>query len=702
MSDLDSATKRRKVRKGTKNCWECRRRKVRCIFSTPKNPVCNNCARRKTLCVSQEDCEPPSALTPTRNDQVEVRINRVEERVGRLGHTHNPGEADLSRPSPSSFENHSDFTALNSSSGCTPELEANISVPARSERQRQPASSGNKYEDLNRKFLAAWPSEHELELICALPVGLSSHLHCEMCRPNSSGDMHTADLLRLPPPGAHPVLFARKLLLLGTFLQGVIPSSTKDMQDRGLFHRPIMHRVVDTAIDLVTTKDELLGSIEAIECIALEAMYHNYTGNLHRAWMSTRRAIAVAQSMALHRGFASPSLRTLDPNTRSELDPSHLTFRLAEMDAYLSVMLGLQTSSLETRHLTSDTALAACTPSERMQRIHHIAQAHIIARSTSDTHDLASAHDIDLMLRKAAAEMSPQWWQPPNFASPDTTGGEGQESIMHSMIRTMDQFTHYHLLLRLHLPYLLRPSAPPHHHYTSKIVAVTTSRELLTRFLAFRASNPAHYYCRGSDFLAFIATTVLCVAHITNHGSVGCGEGSEGFAFLAHSRMSDRGLMERALDVVETTHGAPGTDAIASKISRIVRDLLVIEANAAGGTLYSATSCEARDEELECEGKMVDEGRSMRVHVPHFGSIDFVKGRVERGPDASRTSVSHAADKGAHGLAFDFEQGGQSLDGEEFAWDGGEWDLQGVDIALFDSLFGGAEGHNEVHWDHYR
>lgn len=49
----EPAAKRRKVRKGTRSCWECRRRKVKCIFASPEDAVCIMCDRRNAQCVSQ-------------------------------------------------------------------------------------------------------------------------------------------------------------------------------------------------------------------------------------------------------------------------------------------------------------------------------------------------------------------------------------------------------------------------------------------------------------------------------------------------------------------------------------------------------------------------------------------------------------------------------------------------------------------------
>ncbi|KAG2412311.1 hypothetical protein HFD88_009868 [Aspergillus terreus] len=47
--------KRRKVRKGTHSCWECKRRKMKCIFD-PRiaSASCIGCRRRGSPCISQE------------------------------------------------------------------------------------------------------------------------------------------------------------------------------------------------------------------------------------------------------------------------------------------------------------------------------------------------------------------------------------------------------------------------------------------------------------------------------------------------------------------------------------------------------------------------------------------------------------------------------------------------------------------------
>lgn len=52
--------KRRKVRKGTHSCWECKRRKMKCRFN-PRiaSTSCDGCRQRGSPCISQEFPEDP-------------------------------------------------------------------------------------------------------------------------------------------------------------------------------------------------------------------------------------------------------------------------------------------------------------------------------------------------------------------------------------------------------------------------------------------------------------------------------------------------------------------------------------------------------------------------------------------------------------------------------------------------------------------
>ena len=399
-----------------------------------------------------------------------------------------------------------------------------------------------------------------------------------------------------------------------------------------------MSRVVDTAHSLVNCNDELVASIEGIECITIESMYHNNAGNLRRSWLIMRRAMLIAQTMGLHRGRTPPSImQTLESTA---VRPESVWFRLVQSDRYLSMMLGLPQGAPESNFFATTNSLEICTATERLQRIDCVVAGRILQRNEADINDLTATQDIDKLLQTASMFMPPQWWLIPNL--PSSTGDKMEH--FQETVRLMDQFTHYHLLARLHFPYLLRSSADRKYEY-SKITAVNASREVLTRFVAFRGSNTVGSYCRGIDFLVFIASTTLCLAHINAHhqGRVFAGDSDDGFFFrsLVHQRPGDRGMMERALNSVEHMASA-SADMIASKIASIFRHLLVLEADAADGSSYSASSTTSGEDGLECSGRSSDGGGVLHIYIPCLGSIKIERGGVSRCDENPATSVPAA------------------------------------------------------------
>ncbi|BCS28745.1 uncharacterized protein APUU_70315S [Aspergillus puulaauensis] len=667
---------RRKVRKGTHNCWECKRRKVRCIFSA-EHAVCNNCKRRGTACISQE--LPDSYTAHPTSNQTEARLERVEGLLARLVNTARDESLEDSVSEDSEHQKVSQAPSAPSKQ---------ISVPS---------DRSGKYDALCRELIAAWPSEHDLDGIASLPTGLSIPLYQIVCSPCAVAEdakpPSPREMLQLPPPGSHPVLVARSLMLLGTFLQGVVPSVIQKLGPLGDSYREIMATCVDRAIRLVNTNDELTGFVEALQCILLEVMYQNYTGHLHRAWMAVRRATATAQVMGIHQGRNSPYLKFLEPATRAAFDPDYVCFRLIQMDRYLSLMLGLPQTPVEGRFAIPKD-VSAFGPMACLERIYCEVSGRIPQRTAADINDISQTRETDKLLQDAAAQMPPQWWLIPPFTN--------EADIVSDTIRLMIQFTHHHLLARLHMPYLLRCSPENNNIYDySRITAVNASRELLSRYVVFRTVNPAHFYCRGCDFLAFVATTVMCLAHISfrshrvGHSSV--------FNFLMHSRPMDRGMMERTSEIIESMARESTSDAIAPKLTHIIRHLLDVESNAANGAIYCTSSSRG---EGEISGRLSDE--ALHIHIPYFGTINFEHGSVFR--SAQHTDLGQAFTEqmfhqpqgvlsGLHAEYPDIQpEQLQIPTSDHLASDAlhdpmlsgiDDWDLQGIDIALFDSLFAG-------------
>lgn len=607
--------KRRKIRKGTQSCWECKRRKIRCIFTAPSDAVCDGCRRRGTTCISQEFQDEPS-----RAGQVVDRLGRIEAMVERLTRKVDHHTEILSSSS----------SALNLRKG--PDLSEGLqtSTPTVNTPKEVP-----KYHDLSSQLVAAWPSQRDLNLILSLPSSVLDVLQNFTCTLYSAPpDQNTSsprDILQLPPPGSHPVLIARKLLLLGSFLQGIRPSYQHIDGLSLSFRDTLMFRMIETAHNQVTHDDDLVDSIEGIECLLTESLYYNYSGNLRHSWRTVRRAMLLAQLMGLHRDSQSlGQVKVLEPSTRARTDPPRIWFRLVQMDRYLSLMFGLPLNFFDDS-FADPKVLEGCVDMERMQRIQCVATGRILQRDQAGIDDPTVTNEIDTLLYEASCAMPPRWWLPPS-------AGDNTKSL-DEIVRVMNLLVHHHLLVRLHLPYLLRFSADRKYDY-SKITAVNASREVLSHFVSFRASNPATPYCSGVDFLVFISGTVLCIAHIEGRRQrqmygpgLGDTRGDVFFNSLVHRRLADRGLMERAVE---------GMAVMAS----VLRRLLEIEACAAAGMTYCTYSSREDStgvmEGFECKGDLDDGGNVLSIHIPYFGSI-----KIERGDDStSGLSIPEASGLG--------------------------------------------------------
>lgn len=487
----------------------------------------------------------------------------------------------------------------------------------------------NRHEDLVRTLLEAWPKQQDLDMILAAPVSTSILFHGIICQPYSgllSKALPTSrDMLQLTSSLSHPVLIARKLLLLGTFMQGIPKGAVKDLCGLSSSYKSTMYRLVDTSSKLVTSDDEFVSSLEGIECLMIEAMYHNNAGNLRRAWVTHRRAMTIAQTLGLHRG-AAVSATLLDARNSCRIDPEHMWYRLIISDRYLSLMLGLPQASLE-NSFGSPEALGSCMALERMERMESIAGGLILQRNGADLHNLVKTQEIDELLQKAAALMPPKWWLVPRVAA---VVGQDSEELCEA-IRLMNQFTHYHLLVQLHLPYLLQPSDERKYEY-SKATAVMASREILTRFVSFRESVSVAAYCRGIDLLAFIASTVLTLAHIDARRQLRVSGSDCGNALhlVAHQRLTDRGLLEQTLQCI-LEMAESNEDAIACKTSNILKHLLAIENKAAKDASYStAILSEPGVPEPQDADKITGADHLLRIHVPYYGTIKIEHSRVSK------------------------------------------------------------------------
>ncbi|KAF5002484.1 hypothetical protein FGRMN_309 [Fusarium graminum] len=633
LADIDdpSAPKRRKLRKGTQSCWECKRRKAKCIFADSSD-ICDFCKRRGTDCVSQEAAEKPPP--PGSNKHIVERLGEVEALVQHLlKNARSEARSPHELISPASLETRRRSHEGRSTRSQSPTVVAEDNsttgqathhlvttddlLPSISSDQVLPVSG--PYDDLYEELVTAWPNPQDMKLIMTLPVEPSQIIRvmtCATSKDNPAG-LHTpATLLRLPPRGSHPVLVARKMLVLAVFLQGVPLSSENALKKLTVDYETIMARIVKVAHERVTCNDDFVSSLEGIECIMLEGLYENYAGNLRRSWLAARRAVMIAQMLGLDKGVVPPSFRG------AAIEPGDLWFRLINFDRYLCLMLGLpQTSSDEPTGEID--ALESFPSNQRLQNLCSIACARLLNRKPSELCDQAVTKGIDKLLRDACTSMPAQWWIMPNLASYTDLSDKLRETL-----RFNDHIMQYHLLLQLHMPYLLRVDDGNQYGYY-KLAAVSASREVLTRFVSLRTVPQTRYFCRGTDLIAFVACTALTVAHILcdhRHKRIE----DNGYHFLEQQRLSDRGLLEQVLTIAET-HAHKRNDEISKRLMTLLHYLLAIEDNVTAGIRYKVSFAESskRDGDLGHHLLASGDGTVLDIHIPNLPVIKMVRRDLE-------------------------------------------------------------------------
>jgi hypothetical protein len=312
--------------------------------------------------------------------------------------------------------------------------------------------------------------------------------------------------------------------------------------------------------------------------------------------------MGVAQLMGIHRP-GGPRVETI--NSTTIIDPQFLWDRILHMDRFLSLMLALPQGSSD-GNIGLDDAVTVAEPDNQIERLHTVIMARILERNQlgRSPRAFAMTQDIDAELLKAAAIVPKKLWRPPNFAGLREDSMERFEENM----RVKDQMFHYSLLNQLHLPYLFCPNGSERKNEYSRITCVSASREILTRFIAFRIYNPVPACCRIADFLALVGGMTLIFAHLHSY----CDKERDNL--LAHQRLGDRATVEEALKNMEVVSKL-NEDMLAAKCAKLLQHLLHIEEDAARGQKYSAEKVHMQD------GYHEDNHNALLIAVPYFGTI---------------------------------------------------------------------------------
>lgn len=566
----------------------------------------------------------------------------------------------------------------------------------------------SKHEKLSLFLHQSLPSRQDIQEICKansrpyVPAHQFSTMSYNML--GEQGFKSPESFLEIPGPDAHPVILSRYMMNFVTFLQNLQPEYLQSTQGLTESPRVIAARLADFATSLVTTNDELLGSIEGLECLIIQSVYLVNIGSLRRSWVSCRRAISIAQLMGLHRANHQAHYKVLDSNTSA--DPEIMWFRIVDLDRHLCLMLGLPQGSLD-RSMASEVMLQNDTSMGRLERIHCVTASRILERNDSGdaSNNLLITRTLDMELQRAARSLPSKWWLAPNLghASDDAL------AIFLDTRRLYAQVLHYNLINQLHLPYMLRSSPTERTYEYSRTACTNASREVLSRFLILRGYNQMAYSCRHFDFLALMAAMTLLLAHLDS-------QVSEEENLLAHQYVSDRAMVEQVQESMDKVNRL-NSDSLSAQSSVLLRRLLAVdEVDTAEGLQEGPEIVSVLEPGTAAPEQ--SHGAVVNVHIPYFGIVNIARGGARKDnrrpqttdmlPASRTTKLGAYMDSGQTAISMEtfsstpkesseinFRDGGYLPD---LAAGGGDWAFQGVDMTFFESVMRSA-GNDDTGWN---
>ncbi|KZP00743.1 hypothetical protein CALVIDRAFT_533077 [Calocera viscosa TUFC12733] len=533
---------RKKMRKGTHSCAECRRRKVRCIYASSSAQICNECVARGTRCVSQEEEEP----VPDARKNLRERVGRLEGLVDKLLARNGFSSDDLRRtvsetgididlatpsdvpqdiaerrvsaceaaPALSLFDN-AIFGRKEGGDGCPESGEDSASATvvdgaSCSSSVGTPASvtstaSKTKLDTVRRALTRIIPSERDLDTLFRHAGGWWV-IWRDLCQSIIGTDQLSLSLvLRRALDKGHPTLIAHALLCISITIQQLPGDFDYALLSLPLDADALMKHYMMLVQRLIIFDAEFASSLDGLDCMILQGKLHLNLGQPRQSWVTMRRAMSFAVLLGLHRDpvMASDKASALWKRRRM------IWWRIYESDRYLSLLLGLPYAINDAHcNLTIDDADEAETPELFRRRVTRLSGRVIDRNQNFNGLDLTLTLELDQELEDLGRRMPTRWW--------DVSQAEHEGCASH-YDRLMSQYWYHQVRMLLHLPFLLRSLTDARFEY-SRLLCLESSRQMLRRYNQLRGQrSTGAYLCKVIDFQAFTAA-VLLLLHLVGTG----------------------------------------------------------------------------------------------------------------------------------------------------------------------------------------
>ncbi|KAI3578498.1 hypothetical protein IWW34DRAFT_665008 [Fusarium oxysporum f. sp. albedinis] len=648
-----------KTRQGTHSCWECRRRKVRCRFSSSDDPACIPCRSRGSVCRSQELDDPQEAAQLSIR-QLAQRLSSVEDMMKSLAQQVTT-TTRYSVPSISTlsaeYAYQTDRTMRQGPTAIWP------TSPG-----AHPAMS--HIVEVNKALYESFPSPSDINAIVNSSAGPGYvttlfHCHADIVKGKSEPP---AAVSSIPSAENSPVMLARRLLQLAICMQQLSPHfDASRLSLRGSIEAN-MSFIVNNVDQHVTVKDDMVASLAGLECLLLLGYWHSNAGNLRRAWLIFRRALSISQLLGLDRltTAGSPEIHTGEDSPGAFLpSPKMLYYRAVSNDRRLCLFLGFVPDHKD-NSFVSPKATETDEDWEKLDKLHTIISARVMNRTSMDAAQAYThTREASLDMHDGAALLGQSWWNLP-ILNPEASPIDLAPLIG----RLLLQMNHHLLLILLHVPYIINSTVEGSEY--SRRTCMNSSREVLERYVAYRQINDSIFSCRHVDYTALLAAISLLVAYVPQQATV---------ADQTLVMKADKELIVEVKRRMEHVASLNSDDGLPMESSAIITKLLPLLGPDQNADTYSEEYIYS----------------SIQLNVPFFGRLRINKRPMSQTarikPDTiplvssdegdGTRQIETLEDPGLPALQFEPQDeliGFAPLAGPE------DWTLQGVDAAYW-SLF---------------
>ncbi|EED14840.1 C6 finger domain protein, putative [Talaromyces stipitatus ATCC 10500] len=631
---------RKKMRKGTKSCTECRRRKIRCTYDSDRPNICNECHSRGFECIDQEhgtlDPKVTGLLSGEQSYSLRERVTQLENVVRdilqQMEHT-TPSSASASpaqydylkstnqKSKSYAYEGDSVSKSAENASlvsgqemtvtvACETVKDApiteshqienapvlqilNNNVVSRTEgtatRNQNVAATlaiSPKAIAARNELVKLIPPRGDLRRIRDLAANWWSVWHYmfpEVPEPDRSTLMGERDYFEIPKsPGE-----VAKFLLCHLMCIDQLPADF----DYNSLERPIVPNEYGddcvNAIDrLIINDEDLCGTLPSLEAILLLSKWYTSLGRPRKAWLMTRRGIELAQLAGLHISTAR------DPHPEDTLYNRRLKLwtMLGLNDRFLCLILGLPYGIQENIYRPQvERRLRTESPNMESYCLQlSLIMGPIIDRNQQDPANMSIAETlkVEQEMETQARSMPDHFWQeqPPRH----------KMSTDEAVERVMLPFMFHYMRATLHLPFMLQSHGNRSYRFSQQ-AALESSRNAMRAYNRLRSEGMmSPYVCRLIDFQAFSVAMLLII------NLIGYSEDSPNHS--PEQDEKDWALVDETTEVIRHAAAEP-----AGTVAR--QSLLILEGISS-------------NVDKECPSSA-----SCKISVPYFGSVTVTPGK---------------------------------------------------------------------------